>query len=122
MHRWKTTRGGSLIAVGVDTKFTGWRADLMVLDDLQSDELSAHERDQLWKWYESSRFSASNLELRSRGCNSAGRGRPSGRAIAAADGGDWENVRLPALAEKKRTESALAGRVLVARTSVREGA
>lgn len=99
-NRWDTTQGGGLFAVGVGGGITGWRGDLLVLDDLQNDRLSIGERDQLWNWFRE--ILMPRLEpggavvfIQQRW----GEDDLPGRIIDSAEGGEWEVVRLPAIAE-----------------------
>lgn len=100
MNRWSTKQGGSLAAFGVGTVVTGWRANLFVLDDLQNDALSVTEREQLWQWYREVLMprlepGGAIVLVQQRW----GEDDLPGRIVAAPDGGDWEVVRLPAIAE-----------------------
>jgi predicted phage terminase large subunit-like protein len=101
MTRWSTAQGGTLAAFGVGSQITGWRADLLILDDLQNDALTPSEREKLWKWY----FEVLLQRLNSNGAivliqQRWGEDDLCGRAMAAPDGGEWKVVRMPALAEK----------------------
>lgn len=101
MNRWSTKQSGSLAAFGVGTVVTGWRANLFVLDDLQNDALSVTEREQLWSWYREVLMprlepGGAIVLIQQRW----GEDDLPGRIVAAPDGGDWEVVRMPALAEE----------------------
>ena len=100
MNRWSTAEGGGLFAVGVGGGITGWRGDLLLLDDLQNDALSVGERDGLWKWFRE--ILMPRLEP-----NGAvvlvqqrwGEDDLPGRIMESAEAKDWLHVRLPAIAE-----------------------
>lgn len=52
--QWATTRGGGLKAVGVGTAFTGFRCQLLAIDDPHKSRLEADSksyRDRVWSWY-----------------------------------------------------------------------
>jgi predicted phage terminase large subunit-like protein len=103
--RWATSEGGIYYAAGAGKAISGWRADLVVIDDpfgSREDADSEVIREKIWDWY--------------RG-DIIGRLKPSGRIVliqtrwheddlsgrildAMAAGGDrWEVVSLPAIAE-----------------------
>jgi predicted phage terminase large subunit-like protein len=100
MARWNTTVGGGMFAIGVDGKVTGWRANLIIGDDLQNDAGSRAERDSLWTWF--TEILTPRLE-------------PGGSKIIigtrwseddivarieeSPEADEWEIVRLPAFAE-----------------------
>jgi predicted phage terminase large subunit-like protein len=99
-NRWETTEGGGLFAVGVGGGITGWRANLLLLDDLQNDSLSVGERESLWQWFRE--ILMPRLEP-----NGAvvlvqqrwGEDDIPGRIMESAEAPDWRVVRLAALAE-----------------------
>jgi predicted phage terminase large subunit-like protein len=113
MTRWSTSQGGTLAAFGVGSQITGWRADLLILDDLQNDALTPAEREKLWKWYV-------EVLLQRLNPNGAivliqqrwGEDDLCGRAMAAPDGSDWRVVRLPALAEENDPLGRVVGESL----------
>jgi predicted phage terminase large subunit-like protein len=99
-NRWDTVQGGGLVAVGVGGVITGWRADLIILDDLQNDALSPTERDSLWKWYREVLVprlepGGAIVQLQQRW----GEDDLPGRIIESAEGPEWRVLRLPAIAE-----------------------
>jgi predicted phage terminase large subunit-like protein len=101
MTRWNTTDGGGLFAIGVGGLITGWRANLIVCDDLQNDYGSQGERDSLWGWYRE----VLTPRLEPGGAiilvgTRWGEDDVVGRILDSPDGKDWRVVRLPALAEK----------------------
>jgi predicted phage terminase large subunit-like protein len=72
-----------------------------VLDDLQNDALSITERAQLWQWYREVLMprlepGGAIVLIQQRW----GEDDLPGRIVAAADGNQWEVVRLPAIAEE----------------------
>ncbi len=100
-NRWDTTRGGGLVALGVEGIITGWRADLLILDDLQEDALSSGERAKLWTWYCDVLMPRLNpggaiVLIQQRW----GEDDIPGRVLEAPDGAEWVAVRLPAIAEE----------------------
>jgi hypothetical protein len=51
-HRWDVEKHrGGLFASSVGAMITGWRAPLIIGDDLQNCELTTAEMDNLWKWW-----------------------------------------------------------------------
>lgn len=101
-NRWDTTAGGGLFAVGVGGGITGWRAHLIVLDDLQNDALSIGERDSLWRWFRE--VLVPRLEPWGAIVLIQQRWGPDdlpARIIESPEGADWHVVRLPAIAEAK---------------------
>jgi predicted phage terminase large subunit-like protein len=100
VHRWSTTSGGSFTAFGAGSIITGWRADLLLLDDVQKDALSISERDSLWEWYSGVLLDRLNpggaIVLINQRWNSDD---IVARILDAPDGHEWEVVRLPAIAE-----------------------
>ncbi len=99
---WETTNGGRYRAVGVGGAITGFRADLVILDDPirgRDDAESATQREQLWGW-----FSADLLtRLKPHGAvavimtpyhedDLAGR-------LQRLQSSEWRILRLPAIAE-----------------------
>jgi hypothetical protein len=87
--------------VSVGSLITGWRAPLLVAEDLQNSAGTQAERDGLWSWFRevlsprlepggaqvvvTTRWSADDLVA---------------RIEESPDGKDWHVVRLPALAEE----------------------
>jgi predicted phage terminase large subunit-like protein len=100
-NRWDTTQGGGLFAVGVGGGITGWRGDLLLLDDLQNDALSVGERDGLWQWFTG--VLTPRLEPGGAVILVQQRWGPDdlpGRIMESAEASDWTVVRLPAIAEE----------------------
>ena len=100
-NRWETTAGGGLFAVGVGGTVTGWRGNLLLLDDLQNDALSQTERESLWQWFREVLMP----RLEPSGAIVLVQQRWSeddipGRIMESAEAALWETVRLPAIAEK----------------------
>ena len=98
--RFLTQQGGEYYAVGVNGAVTGRRADLALIDDPVrsfADAESATARERIWNWYRSELIT---------------RLRPGGRVVVVMtrwhrddlagrlmQQGDWQVVRMPALAE-----------------------
>jgi predicted phage terminase large subunit-like protein len=100
MNRWDTTQGGGLFAIGVGGGITGWRGNLLLLDDLQNDALSTTERDSLWQWFRE--VLMPRLEPAGAVVMVQQRWGPDdlpGRIMDSPEGPDWHVVRLPAIAE-----------------------
>ena len=100
-NRWETTAGGGLFAVGVGGTVTGWRGNLLLLDDLQNDALSQTERESLWQWFREVLMprlepSGAIILVQQRWSEDD----IPGRIMESAEGAAWETVRLPAIAEK----------------------
>jgi predicted phage terminase large subunit-like protein len=104
--RWQTSAGGEYIAVGVGGTVTGWRGDLVVIDDpikgreqADSEEIRAKQ----WEWYTDDIYSRLKpggrivlIQTRWHEDDLAGR-----ILTAATEGRDkWEVLSLPALAEE----------------------
>ena len=93
---------------------TGWRAELLLLDDLQNDALSVGERDWLsWLWFRE--VLMSRLEpggaivlIQQRW----GDDDLPGRIMDAPDGAEWEIVRMPAIAEANDPFGRAVGELL----------
>jgi len=102
IDRWKTTKGGGMIAIGVGGPFTGRGANIIFVDDFIKDykeAMSKTTREAIWNWFTSVVFT--RLE-------------PGGSIIIVAtrweeddligrllrtQGENWEYIRFPALAE-----------------------
>ena len=100
MNRWSTAEGGGLFAVGVGGGITGWRGDLLLLDDLQNDALSVGERDNLWQWFREilmPRLEPNGTVVLVQ--QRWGEDDLPGRIMESAEAKDWLHVRLPAIAE-----------------------
>jgi predicted phage terminase large subunit-like protein len=97
---WETTAGGGLFAVGVDGVVTGWRADLILCDDLQDGAGSKLERDGIEEWFRGKLLT----RLEPNGAVVIVQTRWSkddipGRLMSGARGKQWHYVRIPALSE-----------------------
>jgi predicted phage terminase large subunit-like protein len=102
MQRWTTTQGGSFVAVGAGSLITGWRCDLLLLDDLQNSALSPLERASLWEWFREVLMprlepggAIAYIQQR------WGEDDIPGRIMDSPEGKDWHVVRWPAIAEAK---------------------
>ena len=101
--RWQTDKGGEYFAAGVGGAITGWRADLVVIDDpvrSREDADSALIRERTWDWYRYDLVTrlkpgASIVLIQTRWHEDD----LAGRALADAPEA-WEVLRLPALAEE----------------------
>lgn len=105
--RWKTVEGGSMYATSVGGSLTGRGARVLIIDDPISDFMAAHSpriRENLWKWWLSVAYT--RLESPSLVLVTMTRWHEddfAGRLLSneyEGDPKDWENIRLPALAEK----------------------
>ncbi|MGA9018130.1 MAG: phage terminase large subunit [Candidatus Cybelea sp.] len=112
-NRWDTTAGGGLVAVGASGIVTGWRANLIIIDDAQNDALSVGERNVLWTWlrevltprlepggaivYIQQRWGVDDIP---------------GRILESDEATDWLHVRLPAIAEANDALGRKAGESL----------
>jgi predicted phage terminase large subunit-like protein len=97
---WETTAGGGMFAVGVEGVVTGWRAPLIVCDDLQDGPGSKLERDNLEQWFRGKLLP----RLEPNGAVVIVQTRWSkddlpGRVMDGARGKAWHYVRIPALSE-----------------------
>lgn len=80
VSHWKTDNGGEVKAAGVDGPITGFRADLMIIDDPvknEDDVNSEQKRDNVWNWY----WSAVNTRLKAGKKATAGRPASTGGAV-----------------------------------------
>ena len=101
MTRWDTTQGGGYFAASVGSLITGWRAPLLVAEDLQNSAGTQAERDGLWTWFRE--VLSPRLEPGGAQVVVTTRWSPDdlvARIEESADGNDWHVVRLPALAEE----------------------
>jgi len=105
--RWATSADGEYYAAGVGGSITGRRADLVVIDDpvrSREDAESETVREKVWDWYRADLIT--RLKPGASVCLVQTRWHEddlAGRILAAEgdkrDGGAWEVIRLPALAE-----------------------
>lgn len=105
--RWATSADGEYYAAGVGGSITGRRADLVVIDDpvrSREDAESETVREKVWDWYRADLITrlkpgAAVVLVQTRWHEDD----LAGRILAAEgdkrDGGAWEVIRLPALAE-----------------------
>jgi hypothetical protein len=105
--RWANDKGGEYYAAGVGGSITGRRADLAVIDDpvrSREDAESETVREKVWDWYRADLITrlkpgAAVVLVQTRWHEDD----LAGRILAAEgdkkDGGQWEVIRLPALAE-----------------------
>ncbi len=101
MTRWNTTEDGGMFAIGADGLITGWRANLIICDDLQNSAGSQGERESLWSWFRevlSPRLEPNGAQIVI--TTRWGEDDLVGRIQDSPDGNDWHVVRLPAIAEK----------------------
>ena len=105
--RWATSGDGEYYAAGVGGSITGRRADLVVIDDpvrSREDAESETVREKVWDWYRADLIT--RLKPGAAICLVQTRWHEAdlaGRILEAEgdkrDGGAWEVIRLPALAE-----------------------
>jgi predicted phage terminase large subunit-like protein len=101
-HRFRTTRQGEYFATGVQGPLTGRRADLVLVDDPiknHAEADSATARDGLWAWWRAELLT--RLKPRGRMVLIMTRWHPddlAGRLLAT---GEWQSLRLPALADSR---------------------
>lgn len=101
MNRWSMTDGGGLFAIGTGGTVTGWRADLIIADDLQNSAGTPGERDALWAWFRE----VLQPRLEPQGslvmvCTRWSDDDLVGRILDAPDGNSWLVVNIPAIAEE----------------------
>ena len=100
---WALTAGGGMISVGVGGSITGRGANLLIIDDPVKNEeeaMSPTYRERMWNWWQAT--SQTRMEPNSVVVVVATRWHQDdllGR-IEDNDDGDWEVIKLPALAEK----------------------
>lgn len=97
-RRWQTSEGGSLYALGTDSKILGLRGDLLMIDDAQNGVLSQLERDQLWEWYREKFLSRAEpnapvIIVQQR----FGVDDLPGRILDSEEGAAWRVINLPAI-------------------------
>ena len=100
-HRWNTSAGGGLMAVGATGTIVGFRGDLIVCDDLQNGPGSEGERATLYSWFRE----VLTPRLEPKGAIVIVQQRWGGddliaRTLEAPDGKEWTVVRMPAIAEE----------------------
>ena len=105
--RWATSAGGEYYAAGVGGSITGRRADLTIIDDpvrSQEDADSETIRDKTWEWYRADLITrlkpgAAIVLVQTRWHEDDLAGRILEAEGDRKNGGAWEVIRLPALAE-----------------------
>lgn len=105
--RWATSADGEYYAAGVGGSITGRRADLVVIDDpvrSREDAESETVREKVWDWYRADLITrlkpgASVCLVQTRWHEDDLAGRILEAEGDKKDGGQWEVIRLPALAE-----------------------
>lgn len=105
--RWATNKGGEYYAAGVGGSITGRRADLAVIDDPvrgREDADSETMREKAWEWYRADLVTrlkpgAAVVLVQTRWHEDDLAGRILEAEGDKRDGGAWEVIRLPALAE-----------------------
>ena len=105
--RWATSAEGEYYAAGVGGSITGRRADLVVIDDpvrSREDAESETVREKVWDWYRADLITrlkpgAAVVLVQTRWHEDDLAGRILEAEGDKRDGGQWEVIRLPALAE-----------------------
>lgn len=103
-HDWRTTEDGGMLCAGVGGQIMGEGANLLIVDDYCKNARQARsrvERDNVWEWWDSSAMTrlepdASVVVVATRW----GQDDLIGRILKRDEEGDWEQIRLPALAEE----------------------
>ncbi len=98
--QWETSEGGGLFGIGVGGTITGWRAPLLLCDDLEDGQSSKVELDSLEDWFRGKALTrlepgGAVVIVQSRWPNDD----LPRRLMAGARGSEWHYVRMPALAE-----------------------
>lgn len=99
-ERFATSRGGQYYATGVKGAVTGRRADLLLVDDpvkSQAEADDAASRERLWRWFRSDL--STRLRPRGRIVVIMTRWHPDDLGGRLMESGEWDVLRLPALAE-----------------------
>jgi len=104
-HRWSTTAGGGFFAIGSGGGVTGWRCDLLCVDDAQNGAGSDSERASLWEWFSTIlrprlEPSGSIIVIGTRWCEDD----LIGRILASAEASSWTVINLPAIAGENDPE------------------
>ncbi len=117
--QWETGVGGGLFGVGVGGAITGWRAPLLLCDDLEDGESSRLELDNLEEWFRGKALTRLEPSVSAIGVPEQPRDISSGtigavvivqtrwpnddlprRLMNGPRGDEWLYVRMPALAEE----------------------
>lgn len=113
---WRTTKGGSYKPLGVGAGIAGYGAHILIIDDPHRDKDAYSEavRDNIWRWYKSSARTrlmpgGGQLIIQTRWVLDDLTGRLVEEEGKIEDGGKWEVVCYPAIAEhdEYRTPSGL---------------
>ena len=114
-HQWRLTGGGGMMTAGVGGPFTGYGFDLLIIDDpIKNDEEanSTLQRQRLWDWWLTTARTrlepgGSIIVVMTRWHEDDLVGR-----LLAAEGNEWEHIRLPALAEPDDPLGRMEGEAL----------
>lgn len=104
VEEWETAAGGGVRAVGAGAGVTGYGGNLIVVDDPIKNRQEAESqttRDAVWDWFTDDLYT--RLEPGAALVVCAARWHEddlTGRILASESAGEWERVRLPALAEE----------------------
>jgi len=98
--QWETTVGGGLFGIGVGGTITGWRAPLLLCDDLEDGQSSKLELDALEEWFRGKALTrlepnGAVVIVQTRWPNDD----LPRRLMQGPRGEQWTYIRLPALAE-----------------------
>lgn len=99
--QWETSEGGGLFGVGVGGTITGWRAPLLLCDDLEDGESSKLELDSLEDWFRGKALTrlepnGAVVIVQTRWPNDD----LPRRLMNGPRGSQWTYIRMPALAEE----------------------
>lgn len=104
---WRTTKGGSYKPLGVGAGIAGYGAHILIIDDPHRDKDAYSEtvRDNIWRWYKSSARTrlmpgGGQLIIQTRWVLDDLTGRLIEEEGNIEDGGKWEVVCYPAIAEE----------------------
>lgn len=101
---WDTTEGGGMLSVGIGGPLTGEGADLLLVDDPVKNREEAEspvQRENVWDWWTSTAYTrlepgASAVVVMTRWHEDD----LAGRLLSDATDEEWEEIRIPALAEE----------------------
>lgn len=103
MHRWDLAAGpGGLFAIGVGGAITGWRADLLVCDDLEGPESTQTESATIAGWFRA--VAMPRLEPLGAVVIIQTRSREDdliGRILSGPSAHEWKMLSLPAIAQEE---------------------
>jgi len=115
---WRTTRNGAYKPVGVGAGIAGYGAHILIIDDPHRDKDAFSEtvRDNIWRWYRSSARTrlmpgGGQLVIQTRWVLDDLTGRLIEEEGRIEDGGKWEVVCYPAIAEEDEYRT-LTGRII----------